>query len=340
MKTLLFLLLAASMPALAEEDLLLTPKITKPAFEPAAGDPLQAKYEAAWFRYEKAIGEVRDTVNAAMEAQLEMATDAGNPDLVAMWDKKKKVFLDTGTLTWPTAEKAKVEWLKKYAATAFPEEFSEVVAAAKVAFERAVATLIRDYESLIKDYTAGQSPARANALREELVWLARQQMVLVERATVVVNSQPSGLVPARDVRNTEVRKALPRVGELHNFVLQGNNAKGVGTNIRVVAGDEISYSAQGQITLEKDNLSSYPYTTPDGNPAQVRVSEKWGVQGANGSLLMVVNGKVCGVGATAKVIAPEGGEISFHLLENGKYSNNRGSYNISLGIRRRIPAVK
>jgi hypothetical protein len=167
MKRLLFLLVAVSTPLLADEAQLLTPQITKPASEPAEGDPLQEKYEAAWFHYEKAIGEVRDKVNAALDAQFEKAADAGNLDLADMWDKKKKLFADTGSLSWPSDGKTRVEWRKKHPPTEFPHDFSEVIAAAVSGYEKAVATLKDDYESLVKDYTKDRNLSRAKALREE-----------------------------------------------------------------------------------------------------------------------------------------------------------------------------
>lgn len=190
MKWLFVLFVAVAVPAWADEAHLVTPPLAKPATEAAEGDALHEKYEAAWFRYEKAIGEVRDKVNAALDAQFEKAADAGNLDLADMWDKKKKLFLDTGAVAWPSDGKTKVQWRKTYPTTDFPDDFTDVIAAAGAGFEKAVASLKEDYESLVKDYTKGRNLARAKGLRAELAGLARKPVVPAE-PPAMVEKKPS-----------------------------------------------------------------------------------------------------------------------------------------------------
>jgi len=192
----LVLFVAITVPAFGDESQLVTPQLTRPTTEAPAGDALHEKYEAAWFRYEQAIGEVRDKVNAALDAQFEKAADAGNLDLADMWDKKKKFFADTGAVSWPSDGKAKVEWRKKHPTTDFPDNFSEVISAAGAGFEKAVATLKDDYESLVKDYTKERNLAQAKALRDELAGLARKPAVAQERPKMV-EMKPSRVTQMR-----------------------------------------------------------------------------------------------------------------------------------------------
>jgi len=185
MKWLFVLFVAIAVPAWADEAQLVMPQLTKPATEAAEGDALHEKYEAAWTRYEKTIGEVRDKVNAALDAQFEKAADAGNLDLADMWDKKKKLFLDTSAVAWPSDAGTKVQWRKTYPTTDFPNDFTDVIAGAGAGFEKAVATLKEDYESLVKDYTKERNLAQAKALREELAALARKPAAAEERPKMV-----------------------------------------------------------------------------------------------------------------------------------------------------------
>jgi len=208
MKRLLFLLVAVATPLLADEAQLTAPQLTKPTTEAAVGDALHEKYEAAWIRYEKAVGEVREKVNAALDAQFEKAADAGNLDLADMWDKKKKVFADTGSVAWPSDGKTKAEWRKKHPTTEFPDDFSEVIAAAVSGYEKAVATLKDDYESLVKDYTKDRNLARAKALRDELAGLARKPVVAQERPKMVAKKPDEKKNPAVPSTGVELEKAL------------------------------------------------------------------------------------------------------------------------------------
>jgi hypothetical protein len=213
MKRLLFLLVAVSTPLLADEALLTAPHLTNPTPEAAAGDALHEKYEAAWIRYEKAIGEVREKVNAALDAQFEKAADAGNLDLADMWDKKKKVFADTDSVAWPSDGKTKAEWRKKHPTTEFPDDFSEVIASAGAGFEKAVATLTEDYESLVKEYTKQRNLARAKALRDELAGLAGKP---VERLTMK-EMKPEAKKP-KPRRMISLTTCVPSTKEaLHNW---------------------------------------------------------------------------------------------------------------------------
>jgi len=205
---LVFLTVCIAVSAVTAHAQLATPQLTRPTTEAAAGDALHEKYDAAWFRYEQAIGEVRDKVNAALDAQFEKAADAGNLDLADMWDEKKKVFADTGSVAWSSDGKTKTEWRKKHPTTDFPDEFTDGISAAGVGFEKAVATLKEDYESLVKDYTKERNLARAKALREELAGLARKPVappsgrpIMVEKKTSRVSERVSGdavLVPGSE----------------------------------------------------------------------------------------------------------------------------------------------
>jgi hypothetical protein len=185
MKGLFVLLVALAIPALADEAQLVTPQLAKPATEAAAGDALHEKYEAAWFRYEKAIAEVRGKVNAALDTQFEKAADAGNLDLADMWDKKKKFFADTGSVAWPSDGKTKTEWRKKHPTTDFPDEFSEAVATAKQAYDGAVDALKSDYEALIKEYTKARNIERAMRVKEEMAALSRNPPATPARPKMV-----------------------------------------------------------------------------------------------------------------------------------------------------------
>lgn len=158
--------------AIAADDPILTvPRLEKPAAKPVDGDPLQARYDAAWTRFQDAVRKATAEVSKALDTQFEKAADAGNLDLADMWDKKKKLFVDTKTLDWQTDGKAKVEWRKANPHTEFPEDFSEVVKTARQSFANAITALRGDYEALVKEYTKARNLARATALREELAGL-------------------------------------------------------------------------------------------------------------------------------------------------------------------------
>lgn len=169
----------------AADPVLVVPQLSKPATAPADDDPFKAKYEAAWTQYETNIGKITESVNKALDSQFEKAADAGNLDLADMWDKKKKGFVDTRTLEWPSDGKAKTEWRRKYPDIEFPDDFTEVIKAAQEAYAAAVTSLKGDYESLVKDYTKERNLGRAKQLRDEVAGLERKAVVQPERPRMV-----------------------------------------------------------------------------------------------------------------------------------------------------------
>lgn len=181
-------LLTASL--FAADAALVVPQLSKPATAPADDDPFKAKYEAAWARYETTIGNITVSVNKALDGQFEKAADAGNLDLADMWDKKKKFFVDTLTLEWPSDGKAKTEWRKKYPDIEFPEAFTEVVKTAQEQYAAAVTSLKEDYERLVKDYTKERNLGRAKQLRDEVAGLERKPVARPE--VVVLAELPKG----------------------------------------------------------------------------------------------------------------------------------------------------
>lgn len=196
MKRLLLLLTLACTTAFAAEPTLVVPPLSKPSANPAEGDPLQAKYDAAWTRFEEAIGKATAEVTKALDSQFEKAADAGNLELADMWDKKKKFFLDTKTLEWASDGKAKVEWRKTNPKVAFPEELSEVVASAQQAYAAAVDALKGDYEALVKEYTKARNLERAKQVREEIAALDQKPAAPPPRVRMVEQEKPA-LHPGR-----------------------------------------------------------------------------------------------------------------------------------------------
>lgn len=185
MKRLLLLVTLACTTAFAAEPTLVVPPLSKPSAKPAEDDPFQAKYDAAWTRFEDAVGKATAEVTKALDSQFEKAADAGNLELADMWDKKKKFFLDTKALEWPSDGKAKVEWRKTNPKVEFPEEVSEVVVTAQQAYAAAVDALKSDYEALIKEYTKARNIERAMQVKEELAALSRNPPATPARPKMV-----------------------------------------------------------------------------------------------------------------------------------------------------------
>jgi hypothetical protein len=171
MKKLWMLLAVSCATSMAAEVTLVIPQISKSDEVPADGDPLQARYEAAWAKYEQAIAKVVAQVTEALDKEFNKAADAGSLDSADKWDKKKKAFLDTLTVTVEVPDKPKRPVVKKPKADA-PASFEEIREAAQQAIDSALATLKNDYENLVKDYTKERNLARAKALRDELAGLA------------------------------------------------------------------------------------------------------------------------------------------------------------------------
>jgi hypothetical protein len=156
---------------MAGELTLVIPQLSKSVEVPAGGDPLHARYEAAWAKYETAIAKVVADVSEALDQEFNKAADAGSLDSADKWDKKKKAFLDTLTVTVEVPDKPKRRVPKKPDADT-PPSFEELLEAAQQETDAAFATLKRDYESLVRDYTRDRNLDRAKALREEWAGLA------------------------------------------------------------------------------------------------------------------------------------------------------------------------
>jgi len=239
---LVFLIVCIAASAVTAHAQLATPQLARPTTEAAAGDALHEKYDAAWFRYEQAIGEVRDKVNAALDAQFEKAADAGNLDLADMWDEKKKVFADTGSVAWPSDGKTKTEWRKKHPTEDFPDDFTDVITTAQAGFAKAVATLKEDYESLVKDYTKGRNLARAKGLRDELAGLASKPVTPAEPPSIV---EKKGEKEATNLRSGS------------RSIEKGSSAKRI---VRV----RYHFAANGSCKIETVRLKADATPVPDG----------------------------------------------------------------------------
>lgn len=184
-RLLMLLLLTACTTTFAADATLVVPQFAKQPSEPVEGDALQAKYDAAWAKYAEAVGKATAAVNKALDDQFAKAADAGNLELADMWDRKKKFFLDTQTLEWPSDGKAKVEWRKANPKVDFPDDFSEVVASAKQAYAAAIDALRVDYEALVRDYTKERNLERAKQLREEMAVLSNKPVAALQRPRMV-----------------------------------------------------------------------------------------------------------------------------------------------------------
>lgn len=184
--------LCLSVTAVAGDQILTVPQLEKPAAKPAEGDPFQAKYDAAWTRFEEAIGKATAELTKALDAQFEKAADAGNLELADMWDKKKKFLLDTKTLEWPTDGKAKVEWRKTNPKVEFPDDFSDVVASAQQAYVAAIDALKADYDGLVKEYTKARNIERAKQVKEEMAALDKKPAAPPVRVPIVEEKPAPG----------------------------------------------------------------------------------------------------------------------------------------------------
>lgn len=200
MKRLLLLVTLACTTTFAAEQTLVVPSLSKPSEKPAEDDPLRARYDAAWSRFEDAIAKVTADVTNALESQFEKAADTGNLELADMWDKKKKFFRDTKTLEWPSDGKAKVEWRKKNPKADFPEEVSDVVAAAEKDYAAAVDALKVDYEELVKEYTKARNLERAKEVREEMAALSQKPAASPQRPRMVEDEKPAFPRTARQLQ--------------------------------------------------------------------------------------------------------------------------------------------
>lgn len=177
MKHFLLLLTLTCTPAFAAEPALVVPALARPTATPVEEDPLYAKYDSAWVRFDEAVSKATADVIKAIDSQFEKAADAGNLELAEMWSEKKKFFLDTKTLQWPSDGKAKVEWRRTNPQVEFPDDFSETVSSAQQAYAAAVVALKGDYETLVKEYTKARSFERAKRVKEEMAVLDKKPAV-------------------------------------------------------------------------------------------------------------------------------------------------------------------
>jgi hypothetical protein len=98
--------------------------------------------------------------------------------------------------------------------------------------------------------------------------------------------------------------------------------------IRARAGQTIRIQATGHITLQRNDLSRYPYTDADGLSRQLR--EFAGIEAPNGSLLVRIGNAVYRAGTDVTVTADRGGLVSLAIVENGDCTNNDGTLSIKL----------
>jgi len=192
MKRLWMVLALSWSTTMAGELTLVIPQVSKSDGVPADGDPLHAQYEAAWAKYEQAIAGVVTQVTEALDREFNKAADAGSLDSADKWDKKKKAFLDTHTITVEVPDKPKRPPPKKPKGDAAPS-FEEVLEAAQQETNSAFLTLKRNYENLVTEYTKDRNLDRAKALRDELAGLARKS---AERPTMV-EMKPSRVTQMR-----------------------------------------------------------------------------------------------------------------------------------------------
>lgn len=169
MKRLLLLLSMCCTPSLAAELTLVIPQLSKG--RAAEGDGLSARYDAAWAKYERAIGKVVADVTQALDDEFNKAADAGSLESADMWDKKKKAFLESNAVTCEIPDKPKASARKKPTPDA-PKTFPEILQAAQQETDTAVSALKSDYETLIREYTKARNLERAKQLKEEVAGFA------------------------------------------------------------------------------------------------------------------------------------------------------------------------
>lgn len=274
MKKLWMLLAISCATSMAAEVTLVIPKISKSDEVPAEGDPLHARYEAAWAKYEQAIATIISQVTEALDKEFNKAADAGSLDSADKWDKKKKAFLDTQTVTVEVPDKPKRPAPKKPKGDAAPS-FEEVLEAAQQETNSAFLTLKRNYENLVTEYTRDRNLDRAKALRDELAGLATKPVkrpAMVEMKPATAPQIPIGIFDMAWHDKQKNRKG----SEVFDFLADGT----VKRNGEII-GKWVKSGQQVQIRYDDHSrgVANLRFLTPDtfegGQVTNVGTSSDW-----------------------------------------------------------------
>lgn len=125
---------------------------------------LQGKYKRIWEYYEKSISSATARVEAAIDEQVRIATEAGALGKKLGWKDMAKRFTETGKIRWEE-EALKKRWKSD---TPFPEEFSTVLEDATKAYNLAKDDLKEGYGAIVKDLTRKELDSEAIKIRDEM----------------------------------------------------------------------------------------------------------------------------------------------------------------------------
>jgi len=145
---------------------LTTPTVACPKTQ-VGDEQLQAKYNAMWEKYEKAIKSEAAAVADEIGRLYESAKAKGNLDLVLFWDGFKKSFSDSGRIHWENSIQRK-DWSKRFQEVDFPDEFAGVLRKCESGLGEAKTDLEDAYKALIAELTKKDKLEEALAIRTEL----------------------------------------------------------------------------------------------------------------------------------------------------------------------------
>jgi hypothetical protein len=102
------------------------------------------------------------------------------------------------------------------------------------------------------------------------------------------------------------------------------------TGFCVRRGQQLQITATGRITLQKDELTKYPYVDADGQSSELRDFD--GLRAPNGCLLVRIGERVYRGGTDVTLTAETAGDVQVGILERGEFANNEGAFEVRIVV--------
>jgi hypothetical protein len=104
------------------------------------------------------------------------------------------------------------------------------------------------------------------------------------------------------------------------------------TGICIRRGRQLQITATGRITLQKDELTKYPYVDANGQLSELRDFD--GLRAPNGCLLVRIGERVYRGGTDVTLTAETAGDVQVGILERGEPANNDGELTVQVDVSR------
>lgn len=95
-------------------------------------------------------------------------------------------------------------------------------------------------------------------------------------------------------------------------------------------GQTLHVRADGEVTLQRNDLRRYPYVDANGQQGELRTLGR--LEAPNGCLLVRIGDRIYAGGTDVTITAETGGVVQLGILENGRHDNNDGRFDVEITI--------